>query len=93
MIADGSRLKVEAFPELYEVIGKAYEDSLDPNRNFDPKTFPIPDLRSHFPHSNGKVKLKPGDTAFIIKAKTESSISTLAPIPVGTVLQYILADK
>ena len=92
MLADGSRLKISAFPELYAAIGNAY-DGAKPSK--DPTTFPIPDLRGHFPSTNHPAKIKPGQAAFIIKVVDNSGLITSgpAPLPVGTVVQYLTSKE
>jgi microcystin-dependent protein len=82
MLCDGSRLSRDKFPELFEAIGKSFDEK--PNIN--DKTFPLPDLRGHFPTGNSLV-VKPGDSAYIIKVTGDN------PMPVGTVLNYSLREK
>lgn len=86
MVCDGSRLSKFEFPDLFDTIGKAYDDT---DGKKDPNSFLIPDLRGHF---NGQpAKVSGGDVAFIIKTLYEPPIpGAPAPLPVGTVVQYHL---
>lgn len=85
MVCDGSRLDVNRYAELFEVIGRSYDDVKQ-----DYTTFPIPDMRAVI-SGQPPPQVKPGDVAFLIRVKPDPTPSPAGTmLPIGTVVQYRL---